>query len=199
MKDAIIITETINVNEIGVASDVNPAIIEEMKRKLAMSAPKAEKKPKKKKQSNSRSARMGRAVEAIRSNMSAVQSILDEAKSRYDQDETEREDDTGATLTAEEIAKIEDLFCYDLGEVEAIKDEITTWRENIEEKFSQTQKYSDLEECEQTIESAKDELETHQGVGTFDADSYDDIESAISDVESACDELEGVSFPGMFG
>lgn len=76
-----------------------------------------------------------------------------------------------AERMSDAVAKIQE----GRSEIETLKEEITEWKDNMEEKLSHTQKYSDLEECESTLEDV------------------------VSELESACDNAEGIEFPKAFG
>lgn len=81
-------------------------------------------------------------------------------------------------------------------EIENIRDEIVDWKSNIEEKFSSTQKYSDLEECESELESA---LSAFQDAGSDKIESLEDIDDRIQSIEEGLDYCANVNFPRMFG
>lgn len=77
-----------------------------------------------------------------------------------------------ATRLAEAVSKIQD----GLSEIESLYDEIQEWHDGMEgTNLESTDKFTALEECAETLDQGKDE-----------------IENAIS-------ELEGVDFPGMYG
>lgn len=98
-----------------------------------------------------------------------------------------------ATTVEEVNALIDEV---DSGEVEGLLEEISSWRDNIEEKFSATQKFSDLEECAGALEEILGDIEGIQGDHIESMDERDDVVSALEDAENNCG---NVSFPGMFG
>lgn len=89
----------------------------------------------------------------------------------------------------------EALDTLDTSEFESLRDEITEWKENIEANFSQTQKYSDLEECAEALESIVSTIESAQS----NIDDADEIQTKIDELEDVMNECGNVSFPGMFG
>jgi tRNA U34 5-carboxymethylaminomethyl modifying GTPase MnmE/TrmE len=87
------------------------------------------------------------------------------------------------------------LDTLDTSEFEDLRDEISEWKDNIEANFSQTQKYSDLEECHSALEEIVTCIESAQDHIEDDSD----IQSRIDDLENIMNECGNVSFPGMFG
>lgn len=103
---------------------------------------------------------------------------------------------------AAQLAEAEDLEAanqiismVDVNEVESLLEEIESWRDNIEEKFSSTQKYSDLEECASALEEVKSAIETCQ----HPLSGFDERDDRVSELEEASSECDNVNFPGMFG
>jgi len=79
----------------------------------------------------------------------------------------------------------------DKSELECLLEEITTWRDNMEEKLSNTPKYEE-------VSSACDELESIDLSECESLSELDDLERVIEELRAAADTLEGVIFPGMF-
>jgi DNA repair exonuclease SbcCD ATPase subunit len=128
----------------------------------------------------SRAKRLSEVISDIRSELEKVREIQEDKKKSDEQ-------------KLKEINEI--LTCIDASEIESLKDEISEWKSNIEEKFSATQKYADLEDCESTLEEGYSEIEQY----LQEVDSLDMVEDTIASIESGLDTCEGASFPGMFG
>ncbi len=100
------------------------------------------------------------------------------------------------------IASYDDEKGMAYSDIEVLKDEINTWKENIEERMSQTTLYSRLEDCESELETACDDIDC--ATVSFDTSSKtkDDVLAALEDAK---DELNGYEmnaspeFPGMYG
>lgn len=58
------------------------------------------------------------------------------------------------------VSSVSDAF----SELESLKDEMTEWRDNLEEKFSGTQKYEDVSACCDELEQV-DEVEVPEVIG----------------------------------
>lgn len=101
--------------------------------------------------------------------------------------------------TADDSTKLKEaneaLDSLDTSEFEDLRDEISEWKDNIEANFSQTQKYSDLEECHSALEEIVSSLESAQG----NIENSDEIQDKIDELENVMNECGNVSFPGMFG
>ncbi len=139
------------------------------------------KKPvKKKRKSTSRASRLADACDRLRDQISQLQVIFDSGD--FDEEAKIKE--------ANEI-----ISNIDYSEIENLRDEVQEWRDNIEEKFSATQKFSDLEECVDGLDSAISELE--RGDGQI-SDAIE-IEERVDALSSGVDGCDDVSFPGMFG
>ncbi len=134
----------------------------------------------KRRKSTSRASRLADACSKIRAHIELLQ-VIDESEVLTEKAKMER---------ANEI-----LGGIDYSEVENLRDEIQDWKDNIEEKFSATQKYSDLEECASTLDSAISEIES----GNEEIDDVAELEQRIGSLESGVDGCDDVSFPGMFG
>ncbi len=139
---------------------------------------KVNKKARKRRKSTSRSSRLADEVDLLRVEVAKLQAVVDS--------EVKPED---KIISANEI-----LSGIGYSGIEDLRDEIQSWKENIEEKFSATQKYSDLEECESELESVINEIES----GTESVDAEYEIESRIQSIESGLDSCDNVNFPGMF-
>ena len=72
-----------------------------------------------------------------------------------------------------------------------------SWRDNIEEKFSQTQKYEEVSEAAETLGNI--DLSEFEGKEYDGKDDFEDSHKADADmIDAAAEELESVSFPGMY-
>lgn len=79
---------------------------------------------------------------------------------------------------------------YDTSELETLRDEMTSWRDNYPDNLRSTSKFEE-------VDTAASELENMEETAP-DVDSIDDIESAIEELERRAEELENVQFPGMY-
>ena len=85
----------------------------------------------------------------------------------------------------------------DISELESLKEEMESWRDNIEEKFSQTQKYEEVSEAAETLGNI--DLSEFEGKEYDGKDDFEDSHKADADmIDAAAEELESVSFPGMY-
>ena len=85
----------------------------------------------------------------------------------------------------------------DLSEWESLKEEMESWRDNIEETFSQTQKYEEVSEAAETLGNI--DLSEFEGKEYDGKDDFEDSHEADADmIDAAAEELESVSFPGMY-
>jgi hypothetical protein len=135
-------------------------------------------KPKKKRKSYSRASRMAEACQVIRGEIQAIRNII-----------------AGEGTEEEKLVSINDtLNSIDLSSIDELKDEITSWKDNIEEKFSATEKYAMLEECESNMDDGHSAIES----AITDACDLQDAEEILTEIESGLDTLEMVEFPGMF-
>lgn len=89
------------------------------------------------------------------------------------------------------------LSGFDGSELESLLEEMESWRDNTEEKFGQTDKWSQVSEACDALGSVD--------VSDFDGKEYEDIEdfkgsheTDADQIEQAADELEAVEFPGMY-
>lgn len=108
---------------------------------------------------------------------------LESAKTEYNEAISKDESEKAADEALEAYSdQVNELKCDAVGTVEELRDEIGSWKDNIEEKFSATQKYADLEECYDALDGL-----------------LNDLEEIGSDPES--DEVpdgSDVNFPGMY-
>ena len=132
-----------------------------------------------KKLSQSRAARLGRTLDVIRQEVDKSRDIFEDPKKSDEQ----------------KLKEINLILTVDTSEIQSLHEEITQWRENIEEKFSATQKYADLEEVEGLLEDAHNNLESLQG----EIDSIDDVEDRLIEIEDEISNAEDIQFPRMFG
>lgn len=58
---------------------------------------------------------------------------------------------------------VADIVSGSIGDLEALKEELEQWKENIEEKFSTTEKYSQLEEAVDALEISEPDIEDELG------------------------------------
>lgn len=155
-----------------------------------------ETKPKRKRKSTykSRTTRLALALEPLRVIQSKIINMIQDAEDKLPRDEDDQFEEY-----SEEYKKLismidDEINTMDISEIESLKSEIETWRDNIEEKFSETQKFSDLEECLDSLSNAFDTLES---ANRNIADLVDGTDVA-QEIEDACDELENIIFPTMF-
>ena len=78
-----------------------------------------------------------------------------------------------------------------ISELESLIEEMTSWRDNMEERLSNTPKYED-------VSSACDELEQIDLSSVETISDIDEIDNIVEELNSAADTLEGVNFPGMY-
>ncbi len=79
----------------------------------------------------------------------------------------------------------------DDAEIEALKEEICSWRDNMEgTNLENTSKYQEVSECADMLE----DIEIDNG----EIEDLSDIESRADDFDEAADSLEEVMFPGMY-
>lgn len=91
----------------------------------------------------------------------------------------------------------EALVRLDQSELGSLKEEMESWRDNIQEKFSQTQKYEDVSAaCEALdgIDLSELEGKSYDDQADFEGNHEDDADA----LDGMADELEGVDFPGMY-
>lgn len=153
--------------------------------------------PKKKRKSKykSRAVRLNDAIEKMRVVASKITSTIDELQDHIPKDEDDQyEEDSTEYKTL--LGKVDDIINeLDYSEIETLKQELSDWKDNIEEKFSQTQKFSDLEECVDTFENAISAFETANRNISDIVDGCD----VAQEIDDACDDLENVTIPTMFG
>lgn len=111
------------------------------------------------------------------------------------------------------VKLISDVHFSDLssaaGEIRNLADEMTSWRDNIEEHFSQTDKYERVSEAADTLEQAADDLENieeptapeiKEGTEKSKVEEYtSDLIEAADSIESAASDAENVEFPTARG
>lgn len=151
-----------------------------------------EKKEKKQKLSYSKTARMGRFIASTR----------------------ESKDALGDTYTLEEANAF--LSNINVDAVRDLMEEIENWRDNIEERFSHTEKFTQLEECADALDSIvteleelKEEINKEEFIVHNDDDLEDEeetgkalnaeVEDRFSRLDSQLDECEAIEFPRAFG
>ena len=96
----------------------------------------------------------------------------------------------------------------DLSEVESLYDEIDQWKSGMEgTNLEQSQKYSELEDCQQALEEIKDGLEelnfsVEAPTDLNDRDAwegyYGQLEELADAIEQVRDRDGDVTFPGMY-
>jgi len=85
----------------------------------------------------------------------------------------------------------EALSGVDTSELDSLKDEISSWKSNLEgTNLENSNKYQMLDEAESNMDNID--------VGSVSVESLDDIETAVDELNNAADELEQVEFPGMY-
>lgn len=81
---------------------------------------------------------------------------------------------------------------FDTGELEALAEEIGSWRDNMSgTSLENTGKFEQVSDAASTLEDIDTEAP--------EITSLDEIDEAADELENRADELEGVEFPGMFG
>lgn len=166
----------------------------------------------------SRATRCGEAVEEVRKAVTLVEEVCDTieekaAAANVTHDQT-LDNPHDFHFTEEQYKELGDKVSdaeskvADAGsEISGLYDEIDEWRSNMEEKFSQTDKYQRLEDCASQLDAAKDPLENADWptlpVVSAPQDVWEgfasDLRQVIDDLTSACDEAEAAEFPGMYG
>jgi chromosome segregation ATPase len=80
---------------------------------------------------------------------------------------------------------------FDFSEVEALAEEMGSWRDNMQgTNLESTGKYSEVEEAADTLEN----IDTSPP----DIENEDDVEELAEFLENAASELESVMFPSMY-
>lgn len=169
-----------------------------------MAATKRPKRPKHK----SRATRCGEATQDIANAMETVAEVVTMIRVK----------DNGepVVITAAQREEIYTMMAnaasqFDIGasEVMLLGEEMRNWVEQIQEHFSQTEKYERVSEAADTLENADSELQSVSWPTVPEASlapdcdlcrEYADMLEEIADtIENVVGELEGVEFPGMFG
>ncbi len=135
-------------------------------------------------------------------------------------------------VLSETVEKLRDAETYeeakaakdglDFSDIESLAEEMGSWRDNIEANFSATQKFADVSDAADALESVKDTLEgldeltepvrennieaAHEEANLDpegdDQDAEpewkDEATTLADEIENAASELDGVSFPGMY-
>lgn len=149
----------------------------------------------------SRAARLADAVTALRNIVQKLEDLKGEAENTGELCDNDR-------LEAIEKEATESVSFIDLGEIEELKGEMETWRENIEEHFSGTDKYERVSEAADNLENAISELESVSYNEVFSASEVAEdnaeaiveaLQETIDAIEEQASELDNVEFPGMFG
>lgn len=174
----------------------------------------------KKKKSTSRASRRDEAtntLDNVTSNLSAIAENIQEFIDEYDQEgETKKELTKEILETAVdgwegEVLAEDGNATSAISVLEDLKDEIESWRDAIEEKFSGTDKYAALEECADNLQSAVDEADVDWEVfskvdfkegakAALEAlsEAKTDLEAIADTLTSAKDTAESAEFPGMY-
>jgi molecular chaperone GrpE (heat shock protein) len=107
-----------------------------------------------------------------------------------------------------EINHCENLVSYSVNGVEELLDEMTTWRDNMDNaNMTHLPKYDEVSECCDALETTKDELENIEWPTEADISGavVEDVETVVEflqeivdALENATSEADNVSFPGMF-
>lgn len=90
--------------------------------------------------------------------------------------------------------------------VEELKEEIESWKENMEgANMEHLPKYEEVSECYDQLDSAMSYLdsvslpELKEGLDKEERESLaDELDSTADEIESGKDEADGASFPGMY-
>lgn len=112
--------------------------------------------------------------------------------------------DLDAAMKVADAVMMEDAATNGFNVLEELASEMGEWRDNIEEKFSATQKYEDVSAAADQLEDISEEdvpdaLDTTEPVTVAEAEEYADaLESWADDLDGHADTAEGVEFPGMF-
>jgi hypothetical protein len=102
----------------------------------------------------------------------------------------------GDKISGEEKQKIVDdvnskLEELDFGEIEALKDEMCSWRDNMEgTNLENTSKYEEVSECADALEDIEAESKS--------VEEWDGIEDVAEELDEIADNLENLNFPGMY-
>lgn len=162
----------------------------------------------------SRADRLADAMEPIGKVIEACESVKDNLQTWLDQyeeaeaelgDDAEMDDD--AYLAKSPIPSVDrsEYDAIELSEVESLLEEMESWRDNMEDRLSHTQKYEEVSDCCDTLESLKDALEeAHDGLDNLTLpNTPEDVRDTIDELEQVIESLnnaqgEDVMFPGMF-
>jgi hypothetical protein len=96
--------------------------------------------------------------------------------------------------TPEKVADAEGMALDAREELDALGAEVGEWATNIEERFSNTEKYERLREAEDALSQAVGDLD-----GDAPTDTEEEREGTAAAWETVADEADGVEFPGMYG
>jgi len=161
--------------------------------------------------SQSRASRCADACNFLSNAENTLTQVAEDIEGFINDDESE-DDDKFVMPTAEQLKDWQadiDGADSDLQsgaeEINALAEEMGSWRDNIEEKFSQTQKFEDVSTAADALENAQNELEgvtipsTVNVANKADLESLaEDLHTAAQEIESGRNEAEGVDFPGKF-
>lgn len=104
--------------------------------------------------------------------------------------EEELKDSFIKDVVKEAQQKVQENFT--IGEVEELRDEMASWRDNYPENLQSTDKYSMIDDAVNTLDNLSSDEPGEIVI-------YEDIEAVADELERMADDLEGVEFPGMFG
>lgn len=137
----------------------------------------------------SRATRLSDALSNLTSVKEALEGYLE---SMEDDEDGNKIKESASESFPDSCISIED----DKAEIEALKEEIESWYDNMTgTNLENTEKYSLLEECKDNLESIIDSFPSDD---ISAESSVDDIQSFIDELDSAISEGDSVEFPGMF-
>ncbi|RJR27727.1 hypothetical protein C4561_01345 [candidate division WWE3 bacterium] len=139
----------------------------------------------------SRATRLSQATAPIDSMVVHLEEIRNEFSDIEDASEN-------VALTKEQedelSAKIGEVWSLDIGEIESLSEEMSSWRDNMNgTNLESTSKYETVSECADTLENVVSELSSLD-----EPRSLDELEAAIATLQSALLDLENIEFPGMY-
>ena len=148
----------------------------------------------------SRYKRLESALEEARSVIDPISEFIDELNGYENPEEPFSEE-----LKKKTSEKLQEMvFSIDISEIECLRDEIENWKSGMEgTNLENSSKYSDLEECYDSLENGISELEDLDfeieiGEKETPNELAERMQEFIYDLENAIGDLEGVNFPGMF-
>jgi len=97
---------------------------------------------------------------------------------------------------------ISKFSALDSSDLSTLKEEIETWRDNMEEKLSHTPKYEEVSECADELDNAISEIDSLSAPEISSGCTRDDLVTALEECRDAIDNavsgFDNVSFPRAF-